>query len=262
MTKNAKLNAALLLAVGLLLGATLTLGVQKIRNGSDANSFGADPDLNLLIEDYIPVIRDARGLVTGLGILAKSTLRVQGTTTMAGPLSIQSRATTTIGSQGTTTYVSIGGVDFATVQKSYTATSGVVASIAVPFATSAASSTLLNAMCNTTSGIAGANTFDLATSTTEFGSSTPSLIRGHSVASLSNGDFALWTPAGFRASTTDSWQDGNDRPNVLLAGNNEDGTSPYVLNNSHFLNWKIASGTPGTVSGGYSGTCSANFMSP
>jgi hypothetical protein len=150
-------------------------------------------------------------------------------------------ATTT----NTTSYWTVNGVDYASVQISMAATSSVPCSIANPFG---ATALVLDYFAQVTANGLGTQLIDVSTSSTAYASSSPAFVKRFSAAST----FTLpWTPGV--ASTTRVGLLGYD--SFSGAGN-----SPYVLGASERLNFSIATGTPGTFSSYYTGTCSATVM--
>lgn len=239
MTKET-LKVALVLIAGVLLGAGIALvagrsGVPTVQK--------AGAPAGPAIENYIPAILYSDGYYSERGIHTTSTFRADGDVTL--------NATTTLESQGNPAYSVRGGIDFADVQLSYAATSGVVVSFPNPFGASNSTTTVLSVVCQTTTGLTGSNLFALGTSTSAVGSSTrPWLFR--TIASGAQ-DTVFWTPMTF-ASTTLTQTD------LLVSGANPNGDSPFFLKPDERLNWRIASSSPGA--GSYSGTCSASFMKP
>ncbi len=162
-------------------------------------------------------------------------------------------ATTTVASVGTPAYYTLGGVTKVYLQQNFTATSSVPVIFNNPFATSSnavITASIDRVVCKVTGAILGSNTFDLSTTTGAggYGSSSPALILGHSVASLAQ-DNVLWTPL---ATSTQSL------PYRILTGsmyqgNSPDGSSPFFWRNNEALTYRIATGTPGNSF--YTGTC-------
>lgn len=93
--------------------------------------------------------------------------------------------------------------------------------------------------------------FDISTSTTQFGSSTPAFISGYSLTTNASNTAIVWS--GNAATTTAG--------NVLGAAS-FNGSDPYIIGPTTWLNWRIASATPGTVTTGstLSGNCQAQFI--
>lgn len=160
-------------------------------------------------------------------------------------------AVTSATTTNTTSYWSVGGIDYASVQVSLSATSSVPASIPNPFGAATSSITSIIAQI-TGNGITGATQFiDISTSTTALGTSSPALVYRASV--LSGGQaFIPWQPMASSTNTT----------NILLPVDVASGRSNLILGPSENLNMKIASGTPGTFTSYYTGTFSATFMKP
>lgn len=162
--------------------------------------------------------------------------------------SITTVATSTNGSQGVPSYWTQGGVDYASVQSTLVATSGVPCTIPNPFGTAPA--LVLNFFFDATAnGIASAQNLDVSTSSTAYASSSPAFVKNYSVGT---GAFRFaWTTG---ASTTTI-------PGLLGYGSfSNNGVSPFLLGASERLNTRISTGTPGTFTAYYAGTCSATFM--
>lgn len=230
MNNNKGLGAAVGIVVAVALVCLAGYGALKMFSGStDSNGRGGDSNFDSVVLD--------------------SSLTV-GT-------SITSTATTTQGSQGTTAYYVRGGVDYADAQVAFTSTSSSPAIIRNPwFGT--ATSTIDVGLAQITSGILGANTFDISTTTNCTGgnaSSTPALVYGHSVATGAV-DTVSWHPT----STT-------TKPALpYLAdytGVGADGSSPFILRSNECISLRIATSSPGTFAGGYwAGTLSFTFHKP
>ena len=170
-------------------------------------------------------------------------------------------ATTTINTSGANCdYLNISGVDYADCQISFTATSSVPATIPNPFG--AATSSLLSAIVDITSGITGAATYDLATSTAanQFvrSTSTPALLYARSVASTFI-DRAIWLP---RSASTTKMHSVLGIADAVLAQHDNENSSPFFLRPNEVLKVQIATSTPGTFGSYYEGTLSARFMKP
>lgn len=136
-------------------------------------------------------------------------------------------------------YVSIGGVKTYNYNQQIAATSSVFCSIKNPFgATSTVSSYSVNGLTN---GL-GTQTFDLSTSSTAIGSSSPAFLRAYSTGT---GAFpALWTPEG---TTTNA--------NVIGMSAKNTGQSDIILGPTDYLNARIATGTPNVFVNYITGTC-------
>ncbi len=126
-------------------------------------------------------------------------------------------------------YTSIGGLQSYSKSVSLAATSSVFVSIKNPFA---ATSTVVLMSLQTTSNGMGAQTFDVSTSSTNVGSSTPALGYGVSVGATRTS--YVWSPA----TTTNG--------TVIGAATSGNGVSNIILGPNEYLNFRIASGTPGT----------------
>ena len=123
------------------------------------------------------------------------------------------------------------------------ATSSNVCTLKNPFN---ATSTVLSYSVYVRSNGLGAQPLYLSTSTATGApdaTSTPALIAAYTLASGSGASFA-WAPTASTTATTDILQD------------EADGTAPYLLGPSDYLNLHVASGTPGTFSTYLVGTCS------
>lgn len=158
-------------------------------------------------------------------------------------------------SAGTVTgpvYENKGGVTYAYTNVSFSSTSSVPVIIPNPFG--AATTSIDSVVCKITTGVTGTNTFDLSTTTGTggYGSSTPALIYGHSVATGAQDTF-VWTPY-LTASTTLATGKLFSMDTGL-----KDGTSPFFLAPSAFVTLRIATATPGTLATPYGGSCSAQF---
>lgn len=141
-------------------------------------------------------------------------------------------------------YLSVGGVQTYSLRSEFTATSSVPWSLENP---AAATTSIESVSCRmTATGLSGAQAFYVGTSSTRYGSSTPSLMANVTVAS--GGTFAkLFVPGG-NATTT--------RADTLWLSN-VDGSSNAILGPSEYLTLRIATGTAGTFSSYWTGSCSA-----
>lgn len=97
----------------------------------------------------------------------------------------------------------------------------------------------------------GTQTFDIATSTTQFGTSTPALVYGATVPVASGGTYR-WSPGGIATTS--------NQTTVLMPVGGLSNGSPYVLAPNEYLNFRIASGTPGTFASYLTGKCTARFQ--
>lgn len=238
--KNQKLNLALAVLCGALIGAALTLVVGS-KGGSGKLAAPSGPE----IENYVPIIMQDNGYYSAKGIYTTSTFQADGAATFGN-------STTTYGSSAIPTYRTIGGIDYADVQLSIAATSSVFCSVSNPFGT--ATTGVMTAMSNITGGMTTAQSYDISTSTQSgAGSSTPAFIYARSVGANKT-DFTLWEPRATSSQLS---------PNILSTP--ESGSaSPFFLASTNGLpdrlTWRVATGTPGNQT--YSGTCSATFMKP
>ncbi len=157
---------------------------------------------------------------------------------------------TTATTTNTTSYWTVGGIDYASVQVSMAATSSVPCAIPNPFG--AATSTVLNHTAQITAdGLTGTQTLDVSTSSSAYASSSPAFVKKFSA---TDGQHTLvWQPGV--ASTTNPGVIGYDSFNST-------GASPYRLGPSEFLTTRVATGTAGTFASYFTGTCSATFMKP
>ena len=142
-------------------------------------------------------------------------------------------------------YTSIGGLKTWFGTLSMTATSVVPCTIPNPFG---ATSTIVRASHRITTGLLGANSITLSTSSTaQATGSIPALMLSHSIGSNAQ-DYAMWFPI---ATTTQS----SSNKNSIWDGINSDGSSPILLRPTESLQWRVATITPGT--GFFTGSCSA-----
>ncbi len=166
--------------------------------------------------------------------------QVRGTTLTA-------TATTTLGSAGTATYYTIGGVDYADVQVAIAATSTYACIIQNPFPS--ATSTIVSWITDITAGNTGATTYDLSTTSAAngFGSSSPALVFAHAVQSGTTETMSYYPSA----TTT----------NVQKIGGPGDGSIFNLMSPGNFLSMRIATGTPSPYTA-YQGTCSLTVKKP
>ena len=140
-------------------------------------------------------------------------------------------------------YVSIGGVKTTFLVRQMQATSSVPCSFKNPYA---ATSTLLGFTADiTTNGIATAQIVDVATSSTALASSTPAFIYASAV--------------GASAKRSLAWNGGGPAMTATLVGPLADGNDGAIVGPSEFVNFRIATATPGTFSSYFTGTCRAVF---
>lgn len=129
----------------------------------------------------------------------------------------------------TSDFYSIGGIDYASVQQSFTGATTTPCSIQNPWGT--ATSSLMAYAMQITTGTSTASAFDLATSTTAFATTT-NLVAGHSVASGAQTTLS-WFPSGAQ--------------NAIVAP-------------TEWVNLKtVGAGLSGYT---YTGTCNAVFIKP
>lgn len=141
-------------------------------------------------------------------------------------------------------YLQWGGVEMWNASVSInTATSSVLCSIQN---TSGATTSLafFGAHINT-NGIAQNQTFDISKSSTAYGTSSPAFIKAGAITGSAQKDVAWETGNG---TTTASGILGSD--SFLKTGE-----TPFLVAPNEYVNFKIASGTPGTFSSYYSGNC-------
>lgn len=173
----------------------------------------------------------------------------------AGPEGVAGKTGTTFGAVATLDgvdfpYVNIGGSRYYYYKQTMTATSSVICSIRNPFN---ATSTPLNysavITANPAAGLGiAANILDLSTSTTQYGTSSPALIKAYNLA------------AGAQA--TIPWTQNGTTTNANIIGFNglNLGVSDVFLRPGEYLNFKNSTSTAGVDAGGYyTGVCSALF---
>lgn len=159
---------------------------------------------------------------------------------------------TTIDADGVTVaadFYTVGGIDYASVQQSLTATSSVVCDISDPWE-GATSSIMTAALQVSASGLGSAQTFDIATSSDGYATTTPSLASRVSAPLVAFTKF--WQPGATTTATVLGF-DGSAA---------HTGESPFFLSPNEHLIFKIATATPRTFSTYLTGTCSATFMKP
>lgn len=150
-------------------------------------------------------------------------------------------------------YLSIGGLITYYAHADLAATSSVPCALQSPSSTS----TLAFWAARVDSNGLGAITFDVSTSSTAYGSSSPSFILANTIAANAK-DFVSWS-GGIAASTTNSRLIGFDsfQPSVVT------GESGYVIPPNTWLNMRVATGTtPGTFANYLTGSCGAGFRLP
>lgn len=142
-------------------------------------------------------------------------------------------------------YYSIGGVRFFNQNSPVMASSTRLCSIQNPFrATSTISSISVQI---TGTGISGANTYSISTSTTAYASSTPVLVLDHTIPANSSNSM-VWYPM---ASTS------NANPARIL-GNSPTGESNIIVYPNEYLNVALATTTgAGALTTYYTGSCKA-----
>lgn len=178
-------------------------------------------------------------IVAVLGLLAGSFALLKPSTPT--PQSLGSVASPNI----TSPYLCVNGICDWYSRVAIAATSSVIASI--PFPANVGTSTVEFADCSiTANGMTGTQLLDISTSTTPFGSSTPALIYAHSIASGAK-DNVTWEAA----STTNARLIGFSG----ITGENQ----VYGTSSTEYLNFRVATGTPGTFASYFTGECSAEF---
>lgn len=144
-------------------------------------------------------------------------------------------------------FVKIGGVDFAYKSTPMAATSSEICAMKNPYS---GTSTLASFSAEIKTGILGANTFSLSTTSnsTGYGSSTSYFVLDHSIAS--NGvDSMYWFPTS--ATTTNA---------RILPGITSTGEGTLTLAPGDWVTYKIATTTgAGTLAAYYQGTCKYVF---
>lgn len=141
-------------------------------------------------------------------------------------------------------YIRWGGVEEWNATVPLSATSSVIAAIQNP---AAATSTVAGLYCNVSvNGIATDVTFDISTSSTAFGSSTPAFVYAGTITASKQKSIAWLTGIG---TTTNTNILGEDK--FLKTGE-----SPYILGPSEYMTFKLATGTPGTFASYMTGSCS------
>ena len=154
--------------------------------------------------------------------------------------------TTTMGTAGLPAYETRGGVDYADIQVTITATSSGI--IRNPFG--AASTTISGLMFANTSLYGGAYSFDIATSTSQYATSSPyALIKARTV-NIGSLEVISWAPGD---ATTTSAQ-------FNTFGIHSSGSSNFVLAPNEILIFKVATATPNVpFTSGPTGTFSGSF---
>lgn len=140
-------------------------------------------------------------------------------------------------------YVKIGGNERYYYSQTMVGTSSAVCQIKNPFN---ATSTLIGYSFQVTSNGLGAQTIDVSTSTTAYGTSSPAYVKAYSAGS---GQFSV------------VWGRGATTTSVALIGNTgaSQGFTHNVIGPNEYVNTKVATATPGTFSSYYTGTCRGVF---
>lgn len=140
-------------------------------------------------------------------------------------------------------YVQWGGVYEYRAGVATVATSSVMCAIQAP----AATSTLKFASFLPTANGLGSQVFSISTSSTAVGSSTPALVQSNSI---TIGTPVIWD--GNPATTSNSA--------LVLMNRDTTGLGSYIIKPSEYVNFRIATGTPGTFSSYVTGKCQATFL--
>lgn len=140
-------------------------------------------------------------------------------------------------------FTKIGGLREYNYSQAIMATSSVICSTKITATSTLKAYTVLGL----TNGL-GAQTFDVSTSSTAYGTSSPAYIRGYSTGATG---FAL------------VWGNGATTTNASLIGgtvSNNVGNSDNVIFPNQYVNVKIATSTAGTFGSYFTGRCSGKFQ--
>lgn len=141
-------------------------------------------------------------------------------------------------------YVNIAGVQSAYISQGLAATSSTICSIKNPYS---GTSTVLALSLNITSGILGANSISVSTSTDGYATSTQFFVLDHSVASAATDSFG-WR--GSPGTTT----------NVRLIPTSATGETRALVGPNERVNYRLATTTgAGALAAYYQGQCSVVF---
>lgn len=141
-------------------------------------------------------------------------------------------------------YTSINGFKEYKYRQTISATSSVFCSIKNPYS---ATSTLKNYFVNVTANGLGSQTFDVSTSSTAFGTSSPAFVKNFSTGT---GQFStLWS---YNATTTGG----------LLIGLSQGavGKSDVIIGPTEYVTAKISTSTAGTFGSYFTGGCQGEFV--
>lgn len=226
---------AVLALVISIIAAFLVLNAKKVDAPDNSGLVGGAG--NMLAEEYMPYIRYNNGYRSALPIQTSSTTDIAATTTI------------------TSSYFSVGSMDYAYVQVSMAATSSIPCTIPYPWGPTDTTAFIQYFIASSTVGVTGANTLDLSTTSASmyYGSSTPALVYGHAIATAAT-DYLLWTPIVATSSVTTA---------SVLSGTYPDGRAvPLTLKANEALTYRYATSSPGTFTNNMAGTCSALIMKP
>ena len=159
-------------------------------------------------------------------------------------------ATSTGASLGSTYYETKGGIDYAYMQQSFTATSSHIVSFQTPFY--GATSTIESLSCESTNvGIAEANNLYIATTSAASRYATTSTTALNSAFAMGTGEWRYDFTKNVATSSSDTLYAGVN----VLEGKNVDSSSNYILGPTDNTNVIIATSTPGTFVTYDEGTC-------
>lgn len=147
-------------------------------------------------------------------------------------------------------YLNWGNVSLFNVGIQAAATSSTFCSIQNP---AHATSTILGVGLSVAATGLGAQTFDVGTSTTNLGTSSPAILKAATVPSA-GAEPISWLP-GANVSTT----------SIAVLGNGmvppqADGHSLFILGSNDYINYKIASGTPGVFASYLTAKCTVRLQ--
>jgi hypothetical protein len=163
------------------------------------------------------------------GLAQQFSIGSTGNVSTTGTLAVT--ATTTIGTSGTPSYWTVGGVKYAAVRKSLTAATTTPCSILNPFGSATTTVTAITLQITTATSTGGTASFDIATSTTAY--ATSSVIVAARTLAQGAVDTVSWFPSGF--------------------ANAQLGPNQYVL---------VKHNSAGQSGWTHGGTCSATFATP
>lgn len=178
-------------------------------------------------------------------LLSLAALGVAATHTTPAVSEPQHKVGSLAGPDIPSSYLRWGGVQVVHGSLAPVATSSVFCSIQSPAGTSTL--TMASWRVDGVGGFGTGQAFDIATSTNGVATSTPAL-----VAAASLGTSQVWVPSA--SSTGIATQ-------VLSNGGNTNGVvNAFVLPPNTFVNFRVATSTPGTFSSYLSGNCQAEFI--